>query len=136
MADIQSDENWDAVQAILDQGGWNTDMNAAPRDGTPILVWHAADDRCGGGKCGERTNGRYHLCLFHAHVDGLYAAEPGYNVAVWGGGWADTGEYGEVQAELEDWWFVRDSEFERVTNPVAWQPLPAPFEEVTHEHTD
>lgn len=24
---------------MIDRNGWNTDMDAAPRDGTPVLLW-------------------------------------------------------------------------------------------------
>lgn len=94
---------------------WNFNMNEAPKD-QPILAW------CDNSICScARGEGR--LCLHHAHAEGLSQAEDGPHIVEWGGSFVDTGEYGEVLAELPDWWFRWDSEWEVAANPIAWQPI-------------
>jgi len=90
---------------------WNFDMAEAPKD-QPILAW------CDNSMCDcARARG----CLYHAHADGLSHVEDGPHVIEWGGSFTDTGEYGEVLAEMPDWWFRWDSEWEVAANPIAWQ---------------
>lgn len=95
---------------------WNFNMNEAPKD-QPILAWCDTNQPC---RCWAE-DGR--LCLYHAHVEGLSHVQDGPNVIEWGGGFTDTGEYGEVLAEMPDWWFRWDSDWEVAANPIAWQVI-------------
>ena len=119
--------------------GWNSDMDAAPRDGTPVLLWHKENHpnpNCGycetlpidadGNQIGNT------LCLYHAHAEGLSSL--GYDgpiVGVWGGSWEDSWEDGG--GFLPDWWFRHDDELETVLNPTHWMPLSTPSQEAPNE---
>lgn len=97
---------------------WNYDMTQAPTD-RPILGWCKHD------------NDPYHLeggflTTYGAHVEGLGRVEDGPQVLVWGGGYADVGEYGVVEASCPDWWFRHGSEFEEAANPIAWAEITEP----------
>lgn len=96
-------------------------MDTAPKD-RPILAWcvHEADP--------YHIEGTNKLTLYGAHCEGLGHVLDGANVLVWGGGFCDTGEYGEVMAELSDWWFAKDSEFECPANPICWAEITEPEE--------
>jgi hypothetical protein len=102
--------------------GWNHDMTAAPKDREILGLCRS---ECRNDHCGYHTGQGTTLCLYHAHAEGLSSVSDGAHVIEWGGGFTDTGEYGEVIAELPDWWFRTDSEFEAAANPVAWMEIPA-----------
>lgn len=93
-------------------------MDTAPKD-RPILAWcdHEADEYVV-----DEAKGT--LTLYAAHCEGLSHAPTGWHILVWGGGYTYSGEYGEVYADLPDWWFVAGSEFEVAANPVRWYELP------------
>lgn len=111
---------------------WRTDWEKAPTDRPLIAICR---DGCAEPNCAYsdlRKEGDeidrskpYSLCLFHAHAEGLSAASAGLQVIVWGGGFADSWEDGG--AELPDWWFKADSEFEVAANPVCWLDIPMGF---------
>lgn len=95
-------------------------IETAPKDGTVILA--ICTNSCSG-PCGY--SGAEHetkLCLYHAHAEGLSATDDGYALVQWGGGWSDCCEDGG--GYMPDFWFVHDSEFEKVANPTHWMPLP------------
>lgn len=72
---------------------------------------------------GFGDTGSQRLCLFHAHGEGMAAADDGWHVVVWGGAFDDsTHEYSG--ASLPDWWFVEGSSFETVANPVFGIEVP------------
>ncbi len=93
-------------------------MEAAPKD-KPILGWcvHDADPYFidDGSNC---------LTMYGAHAEGIGHVSDGPHVLIWGGSFKDVGEYGHVEAELPDWWYRFDSDFEVAANPIAWAPIP------------
>lgn len=93
-------------------------IETAPKD-RPILAWcdHEADPFAADEKTGRLT-------LYAAHAEGMSHAPTGWHIIEWGGAWCDTGEYGAVEAEMPDWWFVVGSEFEVAANPTSWTELP------------
>lgn len=96
----------------------------APKD-RPILAWCDHDE-----DAFIDPTDPDRLTLYAAHGEGLSYARTGFHIVEWGGGFADTGEYGEMLAELPDWWFVVGSEFEIAANPTHWTPLPDPPRQV------
>jgi hypothetical protein len=95
-------------------------IETAPKD-RPILAYCV--DQCSEDDCSFR-NGYNHLCLYHAHAEGLSKAEPGLCVVEWGGAFDDsTHEY--EGASLPDWWFRHGSYLEETVNPTHWMPLPS-----------
>lgn len=96
------------------------DISTAPKD-RPVLAWcnHEADDYF------ADESGK-HLSLYAAHYEGLAHAPTGFHIVVWGGGWTDS--YEDGGANLPDWWFVANSEFEVAANPTHWVELPEPPE--------
>jgi len=113
------------MMTIFDKPGG--DMKDAPKD-RPILAWCEAGGTattchyCDAYEEGE-GDGK-HLCLYHAHAEGLSSAPTGFHIIVWGGAFDDsTWEYPN-QASLPDWWFVEHSEFEMAANPTMWWNLP------------
>lgn len=89
---------------------WRT-MSTAPKDGSPILAWclHEADPYF--------LDDENRLTVYGAHAEGLSHAQDGYRIVQWGG------EYFEEDIHIPDWWFVVDTDYEVVANPVAWSPL-------------
>lgn len=95
-------------------------IETAPKD-APILAWCETD--CANAKCAYGGGEGHGLCLYHGHAEGLSFAETGIHIVEWGGAWDDrTHEYNG--GHMPDWWFVRDSEFEKAANPTHWMPLP------------
>lgn len=86
---------------------WNFDMNAAPKD-RHVVVWvdHKSDPYFDSDK---------RLTTYGAHCESFGRCQDGLQIVVWGGEWDDSDD-GYVPA----WWFVRDTDFESVANPVAW----------------
>lgn len=100
-------------------------MKDAPKD-RKILAWcesGCADTTCGYCDGYEDGDGEgKHLCLYHAHAEGLSSAPTGFHILVWGGGWSES--YEDGGGYLPDWWFVAHSEFEIAANPTMWWELP------------
>lgn len=99
---------------LLNAEGYPMD-ESTPKD-RPILAWcdHNADPLY--------EEGTGNMTLYGAHGEGMSYADDGFNVIVWGGGWTDG--YEDGGGHMPDWWFVKDSEFEKAANPVRWWPLP------------
>lgn len=54
-----------------------------------------------------------------------YKSTPGQCVAVWGGGYYESGdEYGWRGYMMPDWWFEAGSEFEVALSPTHWMEKP------------
>lgn len=89
--------------------------------GMPILVWHDHD-----------SDPYYlregYLTPYGAWAEGNgYEATSGAYIAVWGGGYVETGdEYGTVICNMPDWWFKHDSEHEMPLAPTHWTMIPSP----------
>jgi len=85
----------------------------------PILAWcdHEIDPYVA-----DEQTGR--LTLYAAHAEGLSHAPTGFHIIEWGGSYNDgTWEY-PSQSYLSDWWFVKESDFEKAANPIYWMDLP------------
>lgn len=102
-------------------------ISEAPKD-KRILAWcdHEADPYVE-----DEATGR--LTLYAAHAEGVAHAGTGWRILEWGGSFCDTGEYGVVEAELPDWWFVADGEFETVANPICFYEMPPDREKTNAE---
>lgn len=93
-------------------------INEAPKD-QPILAWcdHEADPYVE-----DKATGRLTLYGAASEVNGH--APTGWHIIEWGGAWTDTSEYGVVEAEMPDWWYVVGSEFEVAANPICFYEMP------------
>jgi hypothetical protein len=97
-------------------------MDSAPRDGTPVLVWH-----CHGADPYVEDEAKGILTTYAANCEGMGSEDrDGHYVAVFGGGHDEdlSGEGWGPWANMPDWWFKQDSDFEVALNPIAWAPLP------------
>lgn len=111
---------------------WNTDMTVAPKD-RPILAlcehdadpYFLTDDE-------KEKSGRKVLTAYGGACEGMSHVKDGPNVLVWGGGGADTDEYGAEHASWPDWWFQYGSDFEVAAFPVAWCEIPEYETETRH----
>jgi hypothetical protein len=107
------------LPAILEaHNGW-LPMDAAPKDGTPILALCQHDSDI------YTENSDPGKSIYEAHVEGFSHAEDGPNVIEWGGEVDETDEDGGSHVTIPEWWFVRGSEFETAANPIGWRPIPA-----------
>lgn len=102
---------------------WNP-MDAAPKDGTPILVAydHDADPFVEDTATGRLTTYGAHCESGAGHMPGT-----GYCVAVWGGNYEEdvSGEGWGPWVYIPDYWFLHDGNMETTVNPVAWMPFEA-----------
>ena len=94
-------------------------METAPRDGTRIL-----------GDCVHEADpyyvGETRLTTYGAHAEGARFPDDGVYIVTWGGELLEYEyEYTNTpSAHIPDWWFLAESDFEVVANPVRWMPLP------------
>ena len=95
--------------------GW-LPMESAPKN-RAILGWcqHEADPY-------YLEDGK-RLTLYGAHAEGVGHAADGPNIIEWGGAFDDS-TWEAPGASLPDWWFVANTDFEVVANPIAWLPIP------------
>lgn len=110
--------------AVLKESSAWRPMGTAPKDGSPILAWclHKADPYF--------LDDGNRLTVYGAHAEGLSHAQDGYRIVQWGG------EYFEEDSHIPDWWFVVDTDFEVVANPVAWSPLSPPDMSSLHQEKE
>jgi hypothetical protein len=94
-------------------------IETAPKDGTVILAWcnHEADPYCEDEKTGRLT-------LYGAHAEGMGFVSTGPALVKWGGGFDDRSYEDPQGANLPDWWFEANSEFETAANPTHWVEIP------------
>jgi hypothetical protein len=92
---------------------WRTDIENAPKDGTPFV-----------GYCNHESEpyvaSENKLTTYGAHAEFFGHAKNGPQILVWGGA------YDEDDGHIPDLFFVANSEWDKVANPVAWMPLPPP----------
>ena len=97
---------------------YRSDIENAPKDGTPILAYchHNSDPY-------YEKDGR-HITVYASHCEGCDHVDDGPNVVVFGGSYSDYDEFGDCHIFIPDYWFLYGSNFEIVANPVLWYPLP------------
>lgn len=90
-------------------------IETAPKDRV-IEVWH------------EHASDPYfleegkRLTVYGAHLEAIGGKSlDGTYMAEWGGSWDDAED-----GYIPDWWFVRDSDWERPLAPTHWRPMVSP----------
>ena len=96
------------------------DLSTAPRDGTPVLVWH------------DHESDPYHLgegklTIYGAWCEGNgHEGTPGIYIAKLGGGYDEelSGEGWGPFVHMPDWWFKHDDpDREHPLAPTHWSPI-------------
>lgn len=93
---------------------YRSDIENAPRDGTPILAYcqHSADPY-------YLEEGR-RLTVYGMHCEDLCNVKDGPNVVVFGGEYRDWDDDRNCSIFIPGYWFLYGSDFEVVANPVLW----------------
>ena len=96
-------------------------ISTAPRDGSPILVWH--DHESDPYFVPESKS----LTTYAAHVEGTTAEyRAGVYIAAFGGEYDEdvSGEGLGPFIHIPDWWFKEGDDWEHPLSPTHWCPLP------------
>lgn len=105
-----------AIEEVKSDQMWMTvSMESAPKDGTPVIAYcsHESDLYfCGNGR----------LTTYGSFCESFSHADDGWHIIEWGGEYTESYEWGEGFT-IPDWWFVHDSNFEKVANPICWIPV-------------
>lgn len=107
----------DVAAATLVGTPWRP-MGTAPRDGTKILGLCVHDEGI------YYHNGQTRLTTYAAHAEGLAHVEDGLHVLEWGGEYREYDWESQIDIYIPPWWFLSNSGYEIVANPIAWMPIP------------